>query len=217
MSKWTRLIFLAVLGLTTALSPAVSTVSAQSAKKLTTATVASDPHIIDPQLASDQRDSDLSNILFPGLTFFNQDTGLAGPGLATAWDVSADGLVYTFHLLKNVPWVHYNADSGAVEKVMDDKGNPRYVTANDVVYGWTRALDPATAATGAYMLAPVVAGGEKFNSGKGGSAKDLKFRAVDDFTFEVTAPEKVGYALGIFGIITARPVPQWAVEKGGTA
>ena len=84
---------------------------------------------------------------------------------------------------------------------MDESGNPRYVTAQDVVYGWTRALDPATGISGAYMLAPVVAGGDDFNSG-GGSASDLQIRAVDDFTFEVTAPEKVAYALGIYGLIT---------------
>src|SRR5258708_2202857 len=102
MTKLTRLLVLIVLtclGLTLALSPGLSTVSAQSVKKLTTATGASDPHSIDPQLASDQRDVDLANPMFPGLTIFDQDSGQVVPGLATGWDISTDGLIYTFHLM----------------------------------------------------------------------------------------------------------------------
>lgn len=90
------------------------------------------------------------------------------------------------------------------------------VTAQDVVYGWTRALDPATASPAAYMLSPMIVGADKFNAGKG-SAKDLGLRVVDQYTLEVKAPEAVGYALGIFGIINSRPTPQWAIEESGDA
>ena len=110
--------------------------------------------------------------------------------MTTGWDVSDDGLTYTFHLIENVPWVHYNANTGVVEQVMDESGSPRYVTAQDVVYGWTRTLNPATASAGAYMLAPAVAGGDAFNTG-GGSASDVQIRAVDDYTFEVTGRKKL--------------------------
>lgn len=215
MNKRVRFMILVALSLVAILSHTGGIASAQAKKKLTTSTAPGDPHSLDPQLASDQRDASLGNVLFPGLTTLDPKSGQVVPGLTTGWDVSADGLVYTFHLLKDVPWVHYNATTGAVEKVLDEKGNPRYVTAQDVVYGWIRALDPATGAGGGYMLAPVVTGGEKFNGGKGGTAGDLRIRAVDNFTFEVTAPEKVSYALGLYGIITARPVPQWAIKDGG--
>jgi ABC-type oligopeptide transport system substrate-binding subunit len=86
-----------------ALSPTISSVNAQATKKLTTATGPSDPHSIDPQLASDQRDVDLSNPMFPGLTILDQDSGQDVPGITTGWDISADGLVYTFHLIKDIP------------------------------------------------------------------------------------------------------------------
>ncbi len=69
-----------------------------------------DPHSIDPQQASDTRDWNLANNLFPGLTTFDEETREVVPGLTTGWDISTDGLVYTFHLIENVAWVRYNAD-----------------------------------------------------------------------------------------------------------
>jgi oligopeptide transport system substrate-binding protein len=196
---------------------ALGVASAQDAPKtLVSAAGPGDPHSIDPQQASDTRDWNLANNLFPGLTTLDEETREVVPGLATGWDVSEDGLVYTFHLLENVPWVRYNAETGTVEQVMDDSGSPRYVTANDVVFSWKRALDPATAAAGGYMLAPAVVGGVEFNSGEG-SADDLQVSAVDDYTVEVTAPEAASYLLGIYGLILAHPTPQWAIEAGGDA
>lgn len=90
----------------------------------------------------------------------------------------------------------------------------RAYSTKDVVYDWTRALDPATGATGAYMLAPVIVGGGDVNAGK---AADLNIRALDDVTVEITAPEKVAYALGIYGIITSHLTPEWAIAAAGDA
>jgi len=58
------------------------------------------------------------------------------------------------------------------------------VTAQDFVYGFTRALDPATASPAAYILAPYVVGGEAFNTGAG-SADGLGVKALDEYTFQV--------------------------------
>jgi oligopeptide transport system substrate-binding protein len=192
------------------------TAAQDEAQILISAAGTGDPHSIDPQQASDTRDWNLANNLFPGLTTLDEETRKVVPGLTTGWDISEDGLVYTFHLIENVPWVRYNAETSAVEQVMDENGSPRYVTANDVVYSWKRALDPATAAAGGYMLAPAIAGGVEYNSGEG-SVDDLQIRAVDDYTVKVTAPEAVGYLLGIYGLILAHPTPQWAIEAGGDA
>jgi oligopeptide transport system substrate-binding protein len=212
MNRLVRLFLLTlIIGL------AAGTIGAQDAPKvLVTGALNGDPHSIDPQQAIDTKDWNLENILFPALTTLDEETREIAPGLAASWDVSDDGMTYTFHLVENVPWVRYNADTEAVEQVMDENGEPRYVTASDVVYGYTRALDPAVGSPAAYMLAPLVAGGQEFNSGEG-SADDLGLLAVDDFTFEVTALESVGYALGIYGIINARPTPQWAIEESADA
>jgi oligopeptide transport system substrate-binding protein len=192
----------------------VGTVAAQDAKSVVVSAGPGDPRSVDPQAAIDTRDWYLLNPLFPALTTLDEESNQVEPGIVTGWDISEDGTVYTFHLIENIPWVRYNADTEAVEQVMDESGNPRLVTAHDVVYGWTRALDPATGSFGAYMLAPLVVGGQSFNSGEG-SAEDLGLRAVDDFTFEVTAPESVAYALGLYGLLNARPTPQWAIEEFG--
>jgi oligopeptide transport system substrate-binding protein len=212
MNKAIRLLLL--LGVL--LTFAVSLTHAQEPKVLRTAAGPGDPRSIDPQQAFDTKDWNLENVLFPALTTLDEETKEIKPGLAASWEISDDGLVYTFHLVENVPWVRYNADSGEVEQVLDDSGNPRYVTAQDVVYGWTRALDPAVGSPAAFMLAPLIVGGEAFNAGEAG-ADGLGIRAVDDFTFEVTAPAAVGYALGLYGIINARPTPQWAIEASGDA
>jgi oligopeptide transport system substrate-binding protein len=216
MNKLLRFALLSV-ALVMAFSPGLSVTTAQGTSKVLVAAAApGDPHSIDPQHAFDTKDWTLENILFPALTTLDEETNTVVPGLAKSWDVSPDGLVYTFHLVENVPWVRYNATTKAVEQVKDKDGKPRLVTAQDVVYGWTRALDAATGSPAAFMLAPLIVGGEAFNAGKG-SAKDLGLRAVDQFTFEVKSPESVGYALGLYGIIDARPVPQWAIEEGGDA
>jgi oligopeptide transport system substrate-binding protein len=193
----------------------VGVVTAQGERKvLVTAYGVGDPHSIDPQLAIDTRDMTMVTQLFPGLTWLNEETRDVELAMAASYDVSEGGTVYTFHLLEQVPWVRYNAESEAVEQLMDESGNPRYVTASDFVFGWTRALDPVTAAPGAYMMAPYIVGATEFNAGEG-DPESLGLRAVDDYTFEVTAPEAVGYVLGIYGLGTARPVPAWAIEESG--
>src|SRR5690606_28803029 len=116
--------------------------------------------------------------------------------------------------LQNVPWVRYNAESGAVEELTDDAGNVRYVNAHDFVYGWLRTLDPATAGDYAYLLAPQVLGGVEFNNGEG-SAEDVGIAAIDDYTLEVIAPQNVVYTPSIFGLWMARPQPQWIIEEFG--
>ncbi len=193
----------------------VGVVTAQGDPKvLVTAYGAGDPHSIDPQMAIDTRDMTMVTQLFPGLTWLNEETRDVELAMAASYDVSEEGTVYTFHLLEQVPWVRYNANSEAVEPILDESGSPRYVTASDFVFGWTRALDPATAAPGAYMMAPYIVGAAEFNAGTGDAAS-LGLKAVDDYTFEVTAPEAVGYVLGIYGLGTARPVPAWAIEESG--
>lgn len=66
--------------------------------------------------------------IYNGLTSFDPVTGQPTPGLAESWDISEDGLTYTFHLVENATW-HF--DYGPF-------------TAADVVYSYERILDPAT-------------------------------------------------------------------------
>jgi len=197
-------------------SPTKAPTAPPKPKAITVARGANDPKSIDPQRAVDARDAELETQLFAPLIAPNVETNELMPGMAKSWEISPDGLVYTFHLIEKVPWVRYNPDTKAVEQVKDKDGNVRYVTAKDFVYGFLRTLDPQTAANEAYVLAPYIVGGNDYNTKKGPADK-VALKAVDDYTFQITAPEKVGYALGIYSILHERAVPQWAIEANGDA
>jgi oligopeptide transport system substrate-binding protein len=194
-------------------------VSAQDSIKTLTSSVditAGEPASIDPAQAQDTVQVQNINEMFPGLTVINEVSSAVEAGTATSWDISDDKMTYTFHIADNIPWVRYNPDTGAVEEVKDDAGNVRYVTAQDYVYSWVRAMDPATADPYVYVLTPLVVNGDKFNAGDASvTAADLGIKAVDDHTFEVTSPIVAAYAITIYGMYASRAVPQWAVESAG--
>jgi oligopeptide transport system substrate-binding protein len=195
----------------------IGAVAAQDGGKvLRTDIGASDVPTLDPAIATDSSSIQILEMTYIGLTAINEASEF-GPGMATDWTVTEneDGTAtYTFNLLQNVPWVRYNAESGAVEELTDADGNVRYVTAADFVYGWKRTLDPATAGDYAYVLAPQVAGGAEFNGGEG-AADAVGITAIDDYTVEVVAPAPVVYTPQIFGLWMARPQPQWIIEEFG--
>lgn len=207
--------FFALMLLVVALT-AVGLVNAQDKKVITSGRNMGSGDIpsLDPGLATDSNSIQVIDELFLGATMIDQVSLETAPGLAESWTISEDGLVTTFKLMKEVPWVRYNADSGAVEEVKDEAGNVRYVTAQDFVYGMTRTLDPATAGGYALTLAGWIKGGAEFNAGTG-KAEDLGLKAIDDNTLEITAPTKAVVSLSIYGLWMSRAVPQWAIEEFG--
>jgi oligopeptide transport system substrate-binding protein len=94
---------------------------------------------LDPSRTEDSVSIQFGSELFVGPTHLNEVTSETEPGMATEWNISDDGLVYTFKLRDDVPWVKYNNTTGEVEQVMDDEGKPRMVTANDFVCLWYQA------------------------------------------------------------------------------
>jgi len=146
----------------------------------------------------------VAGALYEGLYHFNPDGELEA-GLAEGMpEVSGDGLVYTFRI-----------KPGAMFAGPDFE--PREVTAADVAYGLTRALDPApvgapAASWGGGYLFPI-AGAAAFNAGEADSVSGIKI--IDDRTLQVTleAPTST-FVLGLT-IATSWPVPQEAVEARG--
>jgi oligopeptide transport system substrate-binding protein len=125
-----------------------------------------EPPTLDWTLATDNVSILVIEQLMRGLTQLGPDLS-AVPALAERWEVSADGLTYTFHLRPGVRW---------------SDGMP--LQADQFVYAWRRLLDPATAAEYAYFLFPV-AGAHAYNSGRLLDPNALGVRALDAQTLEV--------------------------------
>lgn len=183
----------------------------------------SDVPTLDPALATDSSSIQMLNETYIGLTMLDDETAATAPGIAESWDVTDNGdgtTTYTFHLREGIPWVKYNADTGAVEEVVDADGNVRYVTAHDLEYGWARTLDPMTGGEYAYVLAYEIVGGADYHfqdpeAEMTVTRDDVLFGAVDDYTFEVTTDFPKETQLSIYGMWMARPQPQWAIEESG--
>jgi oligopeptide transport system substrate-binding protein len=156
-----------------------------------------EPPTLDPALATDTTSVDVIENLFLGLTDYDDETMEVIPELATSWEVSEDGLVWAFHLRKDVKW---------------SDGTP--VTAHDIEYAVKRTCDPATASDYAYVLY-IIKGAKEVNSG---DVKDLDYvgvKAIDDYTIQFALNQPAGYFPAIAGMWIARPVPKWTIEKYG--
>jgi len=81
------------------------------------------PQTFDPAFAAAPPDTDAVRALFEGLTDYDPKTLTPVPAVATRWESSADGRVWTFYLRDNARWT--NGDS---------------VTAGDFVRSWERTL-----------------------------------------------------------------------------
>ncbi len=79
---------------------------------------------LDPHLMRWTHEHRIGRALFEGLSETDPETMRPGPGVAHRWEVSPDGLVYTFHLRDDARW---------------SNGDP--VTAEDFYWGWERALN----------------------------------------------------------------------------
>ena len=166
-----------------------------------------EPPTADPALTSDSTSNQVVQSLFLGLTDFDDNTVEVVPELATEWKASADGLVWTFKMRNDVKWVHYDPKT-----MMATEKGP--VTANDVVYGVKRTLDPATASDYAYVDY-IIKNAEKVNTGESTDLDSVGVRALDDFTVEFTLEQPAGYFPAIAGMWVNRPQPKEAIDEFG--
>ena len=89
---------------------------------------------LDPAIVTGAPENRMINALFEGLTRWHPETLEPIPGVAESWNISDDGLQYTFHLRPEARW---------------SDGSP--VTAEDFHYSLRRFLSPRTAAEYAYQ------------------------------------------------------------------
>jgi len=156
-----------------------------------------DPETIDPALATGRADGRICHVLFEGLTRDDPQTLEPRPGQAERWEVSADGLTYTFHLRPGLTW---------------SDGTPLH--AEDFRWSWVRVLRPATASRNAGLLAPI-AGADSFVAGTLNDEHALGIAAPDDSTFVVRLRAPTPYFLSLAGYNPFLPVPRHAIERWG--
>lgn len=127
-----------------------------------------EPANLDPARATLPDEFFIIRALSEGLVTPAPDGGTPLPAAATHWEVSADGLVWTFQLRPGATW---------------SNGEP--VTAHDFVASYRRVLTPATAAPKANLFF-LVQGAENFYRGRTTDFASVGFRATDDHTLVVT-------------------------------
>jgi oligopeptide transport system substrate-binding protein len=155
-----------------------------------------EPQSLDPHKSEGVPESNLQRDLFEGLVNDDADQGVV-PGAARAWEVSADGTVYLFHMREDGRW---------------SNGDP--VTARDFEYGLRRSVDPATLSNYSIMLRPIL-NAEEVIAGEL-PPEALGVRAIDDLTLEIRLEAPTPYFLGVLSHSSAYPVHRPSVERYGT-
>lgn len=204
LQKWKKLSFCAVLLTSLAFAgcgtPQASTTGETTGAKQEQSSApqtmqvnlnSGEPSTIDPGLAEDIPSMSVARAAFDGLLRLNEK-GELKEAVAEKYEVSADGLTYTFHLRES-KWTN---------------GDP--VTAHDFEYAWKRVLDPKTASGYAYQMY-YLKNGQAFNANKA-KAEDVGVKATDDKTLVVTLENPAPFFPELVASVTYFPVNKKAVE-----
>ena len=132
--------------------------------------------------------------VYSGLVAFDPQLNLT-PDLAEKWDVSADGMTYTFHLRQNAKF-----------------HNGRAVTAEDFVYSLERSASPALASQTALTYLGDIAGIREYASGQAEHISGLK--AFDEHTLQIAIDAPKPYFLLKLTYPTAFVLDKANVESG---
>jgi len=113
--------------------------------------------------------------IFSGLVALDPQLNLT-PDLAEKWDVSADGVIYTFYLRQNAKF-----------------HNGRAVTAQDFVYSLERSASPELASDTALTYLGDIVGIHEYANGQADQISGLK--AIDEHTLQITIDAPKPYFL----------------------
>jgi len=150
-----------------------------------------EPSTIDPGLAEDLPSMAIARAAFDGLLRVDVN-GEVKESIAEKYEVSPDGLTYTF-TLRDAKW---------------SNGDP--VTAHDFEFAWKRVLNPETASGYAYQLY-YLKNGEAYNTGKA-TADDVGVKATDDKTLVATLENPAPFFPQLVASVTYLPVNKKVVE-----
>ncbi|MBX9965282.1 MAG: ABC transporter substrate-binding protein [Burkholderiales bacterium] len=150
---------------------------------------------LDPAIGYDWVNWSIIKSLFARLMDYKPGTAELTPSLADSYEISKDGLTYTFKLHKGVKF-----------------HNGREVVAQDVKYSIERTTNPKTESPGAGFY-DSIAGMDAFKKGK---AKDVKgIAVVDPATIKFTLTRPDATFLHVLALNFSSVVPKEAVDKAG--
>ena len=158
-----------------------------------------EPQGLDPHVVTGIPESLIINALFEGLTVKNPHTLESEPGVAQRWDISDDGLTITFHLNPKATW---------------SNGDP--MNAEDYVWSWRRALNPAMGNQYGYMLYPLK-NAEEFATGKIQDFSDVGVKALDEHTLQVQLNTPTPYFIQLMDHHSTFALHRPTIEKHGKA
>ncbi len=187
---------------------------------------------LDPQVIEDAVSNTYVENLFVALTNYDLETTEIVPEAATSWDISEDGLVYTFNLRTDIPWVNHNPVTGETTQVMrplfDEAGEPAgeepaFVTAQDFVYSIKRACDPNIGSYYSSVIAPQIVGCSDVLNYEDPAAVPQELidaigvSAPDPATLVINLEFPASFFLSMTPMWTLAASPQWAIEEHGNA
>ena len=196
-----------------------------------TAAVASDPvtydgydttdiPTLDPQLGEDTVSIGYIENLFVQLTNVDLETTEIVPEAATSWDISDDGLTYTFHIRNDIPWVKYDGAGNVVQEA-DADGLARYVTAYDFEYGIKRACDPNLGSYYSGVIAPQIVGCSEVLGYEDVAnipqemIDAIGVKAEDAETLVINLAYPASFFMNMTPMWTLTATPSWAIEENG--
>lgn len=155
-----------------------------------------EPQTLDPHLSEGIPSSHILRDLFEGLTT-EAPGGTIIPGAASRWNVSRDGLTYTFYMRRDGAW---------------SNGDP--LTADDFVFSLRRSADPATASNYANVLYPIANAREVLAGELPTDA--LGVTRLDRFTLQITLNDPTPYFLTLLTHSSLYPVHRESLEEHGS-
>jgi oligopeptide transport system substrate-binding protein len=156
-----------------------------------------EPQELDPHIVTGVPEHHILIALLEGLVLKDPETLEPIPGVAESWTISGDGLVYNFKLRDNARW-----------------SNGDQVTAEDFVWSWWRALQPALGNQYAYMYFPIK-NAEAFAQGNLEDFDEVGVKALDTLTLEITLNHPTRYFLQLLDHYSMFPVHRPTIEKFG--
>ena len=144
------------------------------------------PQTFDPAFAAAPPDTDAVRALFEGLTDYDPQTLAPVPGVATRWESSHDGRVWTFYLRDDARW-----------------SNGEKVTAQDFVRSWQRTLKIGALAPHTELLANIEGASARApQTEKPEPAPRFGAQAINEHVLQVT----LQHADNSFAALVAHPV-----------